>query len=121
MTRTLVNITIPVVIKKLENILETYPHHPYHEALANPDVRQTLIAYILSRIPNQYITLDEEAKPDLLCSDSLCRSLESTSRIDIESIIHKGIEKVVSEQVENIHRYIPEVVDPATVASHWFG
>lgn len=119
MTKTLVNITIPVVLKKLENILTTYPDHPYQEAFANPDVRQMLIAYVLSRIPNQYITLDEEAKPELLCSDSLCRSLEATSHI--ESVIHKGIEKVLCEQVENIHRYIPDVIDPALVASHWFG
>jgi hypothetical protein len=119
MTKTIVNITITLVLKHLENILETYPHHPYQEAFANPDIRQTLIAYILSRIPNQYITLDQAEKPELFCSESLYRSLETTSHI--ESIIHEGIEKVLHEQVENVHRYIPEAVDPGLVASHWFG
>jgi hypothetical protein len=118
MTKTLVNLTISVVVKKLENILETYPHRPYQEAYANPDIRQTLIAYILSRIPNQYITVDEE-NPELICSDSLLRSLERT--LHIESIIHQGIEKVLHEQVEDFHRYIPEAVDPSLVPSHWFG
>ncbi|MCC5636377.1 hypothetical protein LC593_11000 [Nostoc sp. CHAB 5844] len=118
MTKTLVNLTISVVVKKLENILETYPHHPYQEVYANPDIRQILIAYILSRIPNQYITVDEE-KPEFICSDSLLRSLERT--LHIETIIHQGIEEVLREQIENFHRYIPEVVDPNLVASHWFG
>jgi len=119
MTKTLVNLTITVVLKKLEKILETYPHHPYQEAFANPDIRQTLIAFVLSRVPNQYITLDEEEKPELFCSESLCRSLEATSHI--ESIIHEGIDKVLCEESENVHRYIPEAVDPGLVASHWFG
>lgn len=119
MSKTLVNLTITVVLKKLESILETYPHHPYQEAFANPDMRQTLIAYILSRIPNQYITLDEAEKPEVFGSDSLCRSLEGSS--NIEFIIHEGIEKVLCEQAEKIQRYIPEAVDPGLVASHWFG
>lgn len=119
MTKTLVNLTISVVVKKLENILETYPHHPYQEAYANPDIRQTLIAYILSRIPNQYITVDEEEKSEFICSDSILRSLERT--LHIESIIRQGIEKVLREQIEDVHRYIPEVVEPHLAASHWFG
>jgi hypothetical protein len=119
MTKTLVNLTITLVLKKIENILETYTHHPYQEAFANPDIRQTLVAYILSRVPNQYITLDEAEKPEFFCSESLERSLESTSHI--ESIIHEGIKKVLYEQVDNVHRYIPEAVDPALIASHWFG
>ncbi|MBU7582185.1 MAG: hypothetical protein KAF91_04625 [Nostoc sp. TH1S01] len=119
MTKTLVNLTITVVVQELESILETYPHHPYQEAFANPDMRQTLIAYILSRIPNQYITVDAADKPEFICSESLCRSLERT--LHIESIIRQGIEKVLGEQVQDIHRYIPEAVDPSLVASHWFG
>lgn len=119
MTKTLVNLTISVVVQELESILETYPHHPYQEAYANPDIRQTLIAYILSRIPNQYITVDEAEKPEFGCSESLRRSLERT--FHIEAIIHQGIEKVLYEQVEDVHRYIPEAADSTLVASHWFG
>ncbi|MBE9206623.1 late competence development ComFB family protein [Nostoc sp. LEGE 06077] len=119
MTKTLLNLTISLVVQELESILETYPHHPYQEAFANPDIKQTLIAYILSRIPNQYITVDEAEKAEFTCSESLRRSLEST--LQIESIIRQGIEKVLCEQVEDVHRYIPETVDPTLVASHWFG
>ncbi|MBD2495725.1 hypothetical protein [Nostoc sp. FACHB-280] len=119
MTKTLLNLTIRLVLQELETILETYPHHPYQEAFANPDMRQNLIAYILSRIPNQYITVDEVEKPKFLCSESLCRSLEST--LHIESIIRQGVEKILGEQAQNLHRYIPEAVDPGLSASHWFG
>ncbi|GBE91229.1 hypothetical protein [Nostoc cycadae] len=119
MTKTLINLTISIVIQELESILDTYPHHPYQEAFANPDIRQTLVAYILSRIPNQYITVDAAEKPEFNCSESMCRSLERS--LHLESVIRQGIEKVLGEAEEDIHRYIPEAVDPNLAASHWFG
>lgn len=119
MSKTLVNVTIPLVVQELEDILLTYPHHPYQEVFANPDYRQILIAYILNRIPNHYITVDDAETETLTNSDDLRGSLEYT--LHIETIIHQGIEKVLCEQAQEINRHIPEIVDPTRVASHWFG
>lgn len=119
MSKTLVNLTIPIVVQELEDILETYPHHPYQEAFANPDFRQILIAYILNRIPNHYITVDDTEAQTLTNSDELRGFLEHT--LHIKTIIHQGIEKILCEQAHEVNRYIPEIFDPTRVASHWFG
>ncbi|MBH8554388.1 late competence development ComFB family protein [Nostocaceae cyanobacterium CENA357] len=112
MSKTLINITIPVVIKEIEDVLVTYPHHPYQETFAHPDFRQSLMAYFLNKIPNQYITVDEEKK-------YFYTHLENS--LHIEAIIHQGIEEILCEQAQEINRHIPEVVDPRRVASSWFG
>ncbi|MFN6569063.1 hypothetical protein A6770_29005 [Nostoc minutum NIES-26] len=119
MPKNLVNVTIPIVTQELENILVTYPHHPYQEAFAHPDLRQILMAYILNRIPNHYITVDEAEKQVFTTSDCLRPFLEQT--LHIKAVIHQGIEKVLCEQAHEVNRHIPEVVDPSRVASHWFG
>ncbi|MBE9050156.1 hypothetical protein IQ243_06970 [Nostocales cyanobacterium LEGE 11386] len=120
MTKTLVNITLIVVNKELETVLETYPDHPYQEAFAHPDIRQVLIAYILNRIPNHYITVDQEDQKEAFTSvNNLWHSLEEN--LQIEAIIHQGIEKVLCEQAQEVSRHIPEVVNPSLVASDWFG
>jgi len=117
MSKTLVNITIPLVIQEMEDILVTYPHHPYQEAFAHPDFRQSLMAYVLNRIPNHYITVSEEEKHTRL--DYLHHLAENS--LHIEAIIHQGIEKILCEQAQEINRHIPEVVDPTRVPSSWFG
>ncbi|MBH8562913.1 hypothetical protein I8748_12095 [Nostoc sp. CENA67] len=119
MPKTLVNLTIPVVVQELEYTLENYPHHPYQEAFAHPDLRQILLAYILNRIPNHYITIDEAEAQALTNSEELRVFLEN--KWHIEEIIHQGIDKILCEQADEVNRHIPEIVDPARVASHWFG
>ncbi|UBF27162.1 hypothetical protein K9N68_04130 [Kovacikia minuta CCNUW1] len=59
MTRTIVNLVTPVVMRETEEVLSTYSDHPYQQAFANPDLRQELIAYVLSRAPGSYVVLDE--------------------------------------------------------------
>jgi hypothetical protein len=121
MTKTIVNITMPFIVKKIEEILETYPAHPYQEAFANLDLRQSLIAEILNRVPNHYITVDAhtERQKQLTTPEDWCSFLEQT--LNIESIIHEEIQKILLEQAQEINRHIPEVVQPGSLASDWFG
>ncbi|MBW4613228.1 MAG: late competence development ComFB family protein [Desmonostoc vinosum HA7617-LM4] len=107
-----------LVVQEIENALENYPHYPYQEAFAHPDLRQSLIAYILNRVPNHYITVDEE-ETQYNISDCLHHCVEQS--LHIETLIHQGIGQILCEQAEEINRHIPEVVDPARLPSIWFG
>jgi Late competence development protein ComFB len=111
MPKTLVNLTMPFVVREIEDLLEKYPHHSYQEAFANPDFRQNLIAYTLNRIPNHYITVDEKEKEYLINSNCL----EQT--VHIKAIIHRGIEQILSEKVEEVNQHIRDVVDPSHILS----
>jgi hypothetical protein len=119
MTRTIVNLSMPLVIQEAENILETYPHHPYRQAFSIPDVRQKLICYVLSRMPGLYTVMDDA---DQQCANpqSLCSSLDH-QRLQIGKLIRQGIQTILNEDADWVNRHIPEDVDPAMTPSNWFG
>ncbi|MBW4645612.1 MAG: late competence development ComFB family protein [Goleter apudmare HA4340-LM2] len=118
MSKTLVNLTEKIVVQEIEMILETYPLHPYQEAYANADLRQSLIAYILTRVPNNYISVDPEEQI-LISADYLHQYVGQISQM--EAIIRQGIEAILNEQAEEVRRHIPEIAAPGFVPSDWFG
>lgn len=88
MNKQIINLTLPVVIEEIEHILATYPRHPYQQAFSAASLRQDLVAYVLSRVPNQYAVLEETQSS----SNSLLLPCYSTQRLlDIEHWIHLGI------------------------------
>ncbi|GEM_PF-479958 len=46
----LINLTLPMVLQEIEDVLEEYPEHPYQSAFSIHEFRQQLIAHILSQI-----------------------------------------------------------------------
>lgn len=118
MSKTIVNLTIPMVVSKLEGILDTYPYHPYHQAFSIPELRQKLLSYVMSRIPGQY-TVVEESEVPIENLRSLCCSLEQQQQI--EQLIHQGIRKIFQEDSDWIDRHIPQDVNPSFAPSNWFG
>lgn len=118
MSKAAVNLILPVVQRAIEEVLERYPHHPYQQAFANPDIRQALVAYVLNRASGYYVLVDEEKKQQLY-SDIFKRCLEQTSQL--ECTIHQGIAAVLREYAERVIRQIPEEVDPNDSPSNWFG
>lgn len=92
MNKQLINLTLPVVIEEIEHILATYPTYPYQQAFSVAGLRQDLVAYVLSRVPNQYAVVEEtqySSTPALLPRYSTQRLL------DIEHWIHLGIRDVL--------------------------
>ncbi|WP_017655138.1 late competence development ComFB family protein [Fortiea contorta] len=118
MSKSLVNLTNQLVTQEIERVLETYPHHPYQEIFANPDFRQNLIVYVLNRIPNYYVSVSQEEQA-LISGDYLHQYLGYLSQI--EAIIRQGIEDILREESEAIRLHIPEITNPALMASDWFG
>ncbi|MEP0803815.1 hypothetical protein NDI37_06480 [Funiculus sociatus GB2-A5] len=48
MSKTIANLTLPVVVQEIEKVLGTYTAHPYQKAFSIPELRQKLIVYVLS-------------------------------------------------------------------------
>lgn len=116
MSKQIINLTSDIVAKEIENVLDTYPHHPYQQAFAIPDLRQKLTAYVLSRTRNFY-TVIEDTQETPRNSDSLCNSLEQ--RLYIEPLIRYGIQSILQENSDWINYHIPTEASPAP--SRWFG
>jgi hypothetical protein len=116
MSKKIINLTSTVVAEEIENVLDTYPYHPYQQAFAIPDIRQKLAVYVLSRVRNLY-TVVEEAQEIPRSSSSLCNSLEQ--RLYIEPLVRHGIQHILQEDSDWIGHHIPIEASPAP--SRWFG
>lgn len=92
MEKKLLNLTLPVVIEEIEAILETYPKYPYQQAFSLTELRQDLIAYVLSRVPNKYTVVEGT---ETLEKSILSLPYPSKMLLDIEHYIHLGIRDIL--------------------------
>ncbi|MGC8711838.1 MAG: hypothetical protein ACP5RH_05545 [Leptodesmis sp.] len=116
MTKVLVNQSLPMIQSEIEQVLEHYSEHPYQQAFANPDLRQELIAYVLTHVQSVYVAVDPSAL------SSVATELESvpSDRSIIRAFIHQGIHKILQQQHELSHQ-VPDHCDAYLAASHWLG
>ncbi|MGA7936771.1 MAG: hypothetical protein WCA35_24660 [Kovacikia sp.] len=119
MTRTIVNLLTSVIAREAEEVLSTYSNHPYQQAFSIPDIRQELIAYVLSRAPGSYAVLDENNQLQLEDFPALQPSFSDKQAI--RAWIHQGIHQIFDRYSESITKHIPEADDPRLEPSHWFG
>ncbi len=96
MTHELINLTLPTVLKEIEHVLTEYPEHPHQSAFSIHELRQKLIAHILSQIPNRYIVEGEQESKNP-------RSIYPTAikeRVHMETVIHGSILHILRENAE---------------------
>ncbi|MDX2217092.1 MAG: hypothetical protein SFY66_27745 [Oculatellaceae cyanobacterium bins.114] len=118
MTKTIVNLALSVVIKEIEDALDSYPYHPYQQTFSVPEMRQRLISYVLSRVPGHYTVVDDSEEV-FIDTASLCTS--TTEKLQIEALIHTGIERILQEDSDWGDRHISHEAAPGCAASNWFG
>ncbi len=93
MATTMVNLTLIKVIREMENILSIYPVQTYKKIAENPDLQQKLVAYILNRLPNKYITIDDEQLTEKLSQNI---SISTWEQLEIEELVQQGIYYLVN-------------------------
>jgi hypothetical protein len=116
MTKVLVNRSLPIIQSEIEQVLERYSAHPYQQVFANPDLRQELIAYVLTHVQSVYIAVDISE------ISSVATELESvpSDRSIIHTFIQQGIDEILQQQQDLGHQF-PNHRDAYLSASHWFG
>jgi hypothetical protein len=99
MSHQIINLTLPVVLKEIENILDDYPEYPYRVAFSVEEFRQKLLAHVLSNIPNRYTVIDDsqEAPKD---AKPLHRPI--SERLRIENMIRGGILHILRENADTV-------------------
>jgi hypothetical protein len=99
MSHGLVNLTLPIVMQEIEDVLEEYSAHPYHSAFSMPELRQKLVAHVLSHVPNRYVV--EEQEP----SSSPTRYASSMQeRLQREMVVRSGILHILRENADWLSR-----------------
>ncbi len=92
MCPTIVNLTLPVVTEEVEVILGEYSQDTYQELFAIFDLRQSIINYVMSQIPNSYSLIEENHAPS---SQEVIPHYTQEDRLQIENLIHRGIRHVL--------------------------
>ncbi|PSR19156.1 hypothetical protein C8255_03615 [filamentous cyanobacterium CCP3] len=118
MTQTIVNLTLPIVTDKIDDILAAYPLYEYRQVFAVPELRQKLTAYVLARLPVVYVTMDRGAACDVT-STGHCYSSEQHDQIN--RLIHQGIDALLGRPEIWQRRPSTERVEAESVPSSWFG
>lgn len=119
MSTTLVNLTLPAVTQEIETVLETYPDHPHQQAFAHPQLRERLLAYVLSQIDCKF-TVAEAGETLQIPSEILFASPDHQAYVD--GVIHQGIHRLLNEAGDWVNRHIPaQEGRQGEAPSHWFG
>ena len=93
----LINPTLPVVIARIENLLEDYPEYPYQIAFSLPELRQKLLAHVLTHTPNHYGVVRKNLTPK---NRSFLHLSSVQKRIRMGNLIHEGILHILRENAE---------------------
>lgn len=118
MPQTIVNLTLPIVTEKITRILNTYPRGPYQEAFHSSELRQKLTAYVISRLPVIYVTMENARACDL---DAPIECYSHDQHEQIEQLIHQGIESIMTHRSNPSKRQSAPLSKATDVPSHWFG
>lgn len=118
MPQTIVNLALPVVTEKIDEVLISYPGHLYQQTFASLEMRQKLTAYVLSRIPGFYVTM-EHATACSLESPRNCYSAEQHQQI--EHLIRQGIEHLSRPGISPDYPRLTEWAETPFAPSSWFG
>lgn len=97
MSHELINLALPVVIAEIENVLEDYPKYPYQVAFSLPELRQKLLAHVLTYTPNRYTVQGEKLT---LKNREFLYTSPMQERIRMENLIHGGILHILRENAE---------------------
>lgn len=118
MSQTIVNLALSMVTEKINLLLQTYPWYPHQQAFVSPELRQKLTAYVLSRMPGLYVSMDQLSACSLE-SPVNCYSEEQHHEID--QLIHQGIEQLLSRALQYNHPFLTERSETLFAPSSWFG
>jgi hypothetical protein len=101
MSSKLTNLTLPVIMQEIEDVLYEYPEHPYQSAFSIPELRQKLIAHLLNHVPNRY------AAEGLPASSSPTRSSPLQERLRLEMVVRGSILHILRENADWLNRHLP--------------
>jgi hypothetical protein len=94
MPKSIVNLTMPLVVSEMEQVLEAYPPYPEQQIFADSDLRQELIAYVLTRIPNKHVAVEASGE-SASAAEAIFHPMEI--KLKIEDFIHQGIRHILQK------------------------
>ena len=102
----LVNLTLPTVVRSIKEVLEDYPEHPYQSAFSIYQLRQKLIAHVLSNVLNRYAIAGEQPSFGKLKSP---HSSPLAERLHLETVVRGSILHLLRENADWLNQHISDL------------
>lgn len=118
MSQMIVNLTLSVVIEKINDVLDESPHWNEQSALAYPELQQRLATYVLRRMPVVYVTLASEGvdrRHPFTQGDSYDQHRQ------IEHLIQQGLQTLLENSARLGSESAQVFADAGGSPSSWFG
>ena len=118
MAQTIVNLALPVITSKIEEVLDTYSASPHQRVLSSTAFREKLATYVLRRVPTLYTTTEVTTA----CASNMpstCFSGEQHTQMD--RLIHQGIRHLTTQQQTWETAPQHSAVSGHLTPSNWFG
>jgi hypothetical protein len=122
MSKLIVNLTEKVAEQEIDKQLQDVPE-PVLQRINTPfDLHQSLVMYVLKRLPNQYMVVEDQNLPD-----SEYEEFEATAedRSQIAHLISQGLHCLLSESDSSSDAEASEATTVCSTAgyspSDWFG
>ena len=96
----LINLTLPTVLREIDDVLNEYPEHPYKSAFSIHEFRQKLVAQILSHVPNQY-AIEGELAPAR--KSNTRHSSPLAERLHMDTVIRGSILHILRENADRLN------------------
>ncbi|MBD3885678.1 hypothetical protein IFO70_28610 [Phormidium tenue FACHB-886] len=91
MSKMLMNLTMPIILEEIENVLESEPYYSQYQ-IAIPDLRQKLLSYTLNHVRRRYRSIDQ-SEQTVAVLRSNPSSLEE--HLQVEAVVRQGIQQLV--------------------------
>jgi hypothetical protein len=94
MAQTIVNLAQALVEYKVNEVLNSFPGSTHQAIFSGAALHEQLVAYVLKRIPAEYITTQETE----LCSiDTAINCFSKAQHHQVNQLIHEGIQHILSQ------------------------
>ena len=91
------SITLQVLLKEIEYVLDNYPEYPYQLAFSTQELRQKLISDVLKRMSPRYAVMEEA---QLLPMDPIFLHRPLEEHLHLENLIRSSIYSIFKENLD---------------------
>lgn len=102
----LVNLPLPIIMQEIDNVLHDYPEYPYQVAFSLPELRQRLIAQVLSQIPNYY---EVKGVPESFNNSKVRQFSLLQEKLQMEMVIRDSILHILRENADWLNRNLSPI------------
>ncbi|RZM77122.1 hypothetical protein [Leptolyngbya iicbica] len=118
MTQTIINLTIPVIQRKVEAALEDVPSKSVPMTETTHRLQEKLVAYVVSRMPTYYVTAERHR----LCAlDNPISCFSQAQQAEMDHLIYEGLQHLIARRSSWEVKAQTATGGFESSPSHWFG